>query len=261
MSQEPKPLDVPEESSLGFGKILLVLLLFLFAIFILAALGPNAWILDVLLFGWLKFLSRTVPRISWNWDLVGMAGLCLGVSLVLTHGFLRWLATQIANSRGKVWAWPWRWTWCGTLSMGVLFLVGMAVGGIVHQTGWIAASPEPLYETKGRLSHAFELKQFQLELMMAINDSNADLDETRIELASSLARQRYLKGRAAEYITCLVIVDTSRRIVGGILFHRVRSGPETSRDILYWNSSTQDWVANTELPALIQKHRGQLMAL
>jgi len=263
MSPGHQPLEAPKDPSPLFGKILVILLVVILAILCLPLLvAGNAQILHLFMFGWLEFLSRTVARISWNWDLVGMAAMCLGALLVLTHGFLKWLTTQIAISRGRVWSWPWRWTWCGTLSLGVLFLVGMAAGGIVHQAGWIAASPEPLYEVKRGFSHVAELRQFHLELMMTMNDVNAELDETRLALEASLARERNLKrGRTAERLTCLIIVDASRRIVGGILFHRVRSRPELSQDILYWNGSTQDWVSHQELHALIRKHQGQLMAL
>jgi hypothetical protein len=246
-----------------FGKTLLVLLAVFFAVLFLGVAAPKEQILHLLIWGWLKFLSRTIPRITWNWDLVGMALLCLAGLLGLTHGFLRWLTAQIAMSRGKGWLWPWRFTWCGTLSTGVLFLVGMAAGGIVHQAGWIASSPESLYERKGGIGHMSELRQFHLDLIMAMNECDSDLQETRRDLEETQRRQRHLskRSRDAERFTCLVIVDPSRRIVGAIIFHRVRSGPASSRDVLYWNGSGQEWLALSELPALIRKHDGRLVAL
>jgi hypothetical protein len=263
MNRGPEPLDAPENPPPMFGKVILVLFAVFFAFLFLGVAAPNVQILHLLILGWLKFLSRTIPKISWNWDLVGMALLCLAALLGLTHGFLRWLIAQIGMSRGKAWFWPWRFTWCGTLSTGVLFLVGMASGGIVHQAGWIASSPESLYERKGGIDYMFELRQFHLDLIMAMNDCNSDLQETRRDLEESQRRQRHLskRSRDAERFTCLVIVDSSRRIVGAIISHRVRSGPASSRDVLYWNGSVEEWLALSELPALIRKHDGQLVAL
>jgi len=258
-----EPLDVPENPPPMFGKVILVLLAVFLAVLFLGVAAPNEQILHLLIWGWLKFLSRTIPKITWNWDLVGMALLCLAALLGLTHGFLRWLTAQIAMSRSKAWFWPWRFTWCGTLSTGVLFLVGMAAGGIVHQAGWIASSPESLYERKRGMGDMSELRQFHLDLIMAMNECNSDLQETRRELEESQSRQRLQskRSRDMERITCLVIVDPSRRIVGAILFHRVRSGPASSRDVFYLNGSDYEWFTFPDLAALIRKHEGQLVAL
>ena len=66
--------------------------------------------LMLLAIGWASFLARTVPRISLNRDLVGMALVCAAGVLSLAHWFLKWLAGQIAASHGRAWNWPWRWT-------------------------------------------------------------------------------------------------------------------------------------------------------
>jgi hypothetical protein len=245
------------------GKVILVLLAVFIAVLFLGVAAPKEQILHLLIWGWLKFLSRTIPRITWNWDLVGMALLCLAALLALAHGFLKWLIAQIGRSCGKAWFLAWRFTWCGTLSVGVLFLVGMAVGGIVHQAGWIASSPESLYERKGGIGYASELRQLHLELVMAMNDRDSDLQKTRRDLEETQRQQRHLSRRSwdTERFTCLVIVDPSRRIAGGILFPRVRSGPASSRDVLYWNGPVYEWFAFPDLAALIRKHEGQLVAL
>lgn len=74
----------------------------------------------------------------------------------------------------------------------------------------------------------------------------------------SLQQQPRMK---AERFSCLVLVDSSRRIVGGILFHRVRSRPSARPEVLFWNGSEQEWLPMSVLPDRLRKHEGQWVAL
>ncbi|MGK0190759.1 MAG: hypothetical protein ACI9R3_006589, partial [Verrucomicrobiales bacterium] len=87
--------------------------------------------------GWFTFLQRTLPNITWNGSLVGMGVLCSMIALGLAHGFLR--SVIKAGQR-----WRFRWTVCGLMIVGLVFLVGMSVAGVVHQVGWIVGSDEAM---------------------------------------------------------------------------------------------------------------------
>jgi hypothetical protein len=139
-------------SSSAASKILRFLLclagivvgLFFLLIFTNLVFGPAFYrIVMVLPFGWLGFIARTFPNIGWNWDLVGMAVLSLALIGAGLNWLLRWLVAYIAERRGKHFAWPTRWTWSALVAAAIFFAVGMSVGGIVHQVGWIAGSKEP----------------------------------------------------------------------------------------------------------------------
>jgi hypothetical protein len=260
-----RPSDVAANSSpgssfvrlLGIFVLTLVVLLFLGGLIgleIPARLG----------FGWIQFLSRVLPKISWNWDLIGMAALCLAGLLGVGHGFIKWLTGHISTARGTPWSWPWRWTWCGAASLGLLFLVGMAVGGIFHQAAWIAASPEPLYEGKTRVRDILEIKEFHVALRMALDDSKDNCELARRELRKS--QNEYLParpGQAApgERVTCLLIVDRDGKCFGAVLFPRLKPQPSGPNDLFYWYQNKESWRPMSELGSLLRMHRGQLVAL
>ena len=102
----------------------------------------------VLAFGWVLFLQRTVSAISWNWDLLGMSILASIVILVLVQKLVGGLFDRAAAARNLSYRWSWRWTCSGFVGLLVLFLVGMAVGGIAHQVGWMMSTKEPMIESK-----------------------------------------------------------------------------------------------------------------
>jgi hypothetical protein len=151
----------------------LVTTLFLLFVFLLGPFFFGGGYIEagmILLFGWLGFLQRTVPQVKLNWDLIGMGVVCLSGILIIAHYFLRWVAGSIAASRGAAGHWPWRWTWCGVASLAVLFLVGMAVGGAVHQIGWISSSPEPLMERRSPPPVIYDMRRLEGGMAFALDD-------------------------------------------------------------------------------------------
>src|SRR5262245_44504666 len=103
-SSAPRPLEVRILGCACLGLILLVITPFVL----------RSWdVIAVLASGWWSFLRRTGPQISWNWDLVLMALLC--VALILTGGqwFLNWLWQAARPARPSVATerWRWKWTW------------------------------------------------------------------------------------------------------------------------------------------------------
>ena len=49
--------------------------------------------------GWWFFLKRTVPRIVWNWDLVGMSFVCVVLILMGAQWFLNSIAQGVQSFR------------------------------------------------------------------------------------------------------------------------------------------------------------------
>jgi hypothetical protein len=199
--------------------VTLVLLLFLF-LFVVAGTGRGGIeFVIVLLFGWIGFLQRTFPQISWNWDLVLMALFCSLLVLGLAHGSLSWLAKSIGSARNQSWQWPWRWTVCGLIGITLLFLVGMSVGGAVHQFGWISASSEPLYERKPRyLNELFSLKEIDMEFRGALMDTNAIADVRRAIWNEKAARRE--RAQTVQFLHILLVVTNKGEIDGVIVFPR-----------------------------------------
>ena len=265
MTSAPRPNEAASSRATPIRPWLRVLvavaLVFLVLVFVLSSLGPQ--ISEALVFGWMGFLSRTLPRITWNLDLVGMALLCLAGLLGMAHGFLRWLSAQIAAARGIAWSWPWRWTWCGVAAVAIVFLVGMAVGGIAHQVGWMASSPERWYEPRTGIGRIWsDLRQLRVVLTTAAREANGDLEQTRRELrrpGNQLLTRWPNEPPWAEEYRCLFIVAGSQ-ISGTILFPRDPSrNPEAAR-VHYAFGGKEDFVEMKDLPRLLRQHEGHLVA-
>src|SRR5580765_7346559 len=138
-TEESSTPSAPQRSRLGCLVVFLAIPLFF--LMMMAGIGTGLVDLGVtLLFGWIRFLSDTWPRISWNAGAIWTTCLCVGLVLLLGHWFLVWLCRSVASTRGKPFSWPWKWTWCGLVGIALCFLVGMAIAGAVHQLGWIAES-------------------------------------------------------------------------------------------------------------------------
>jgi hypothetical protein len=81
------------------------------------------------------------------------------------HAFLRWLYAATGQETEPR-RWPWKWTIKLVGLVVLLFVAGVAVTGVAHQTGWLIRSPEPL--TQGnrdahpRTISASNLKQMTL---------------------------------------------------------------------------------------------------
>ena len=87
-----------------------------------------------------------LPQITVRWDLLASTAVYVALLLVGAHGFLRWLYREMrkdANAGPGVW--KWRWTLGATALILLMFVAGTAMVGVVHQTVWLARSPEPLY--------------------------------------------------------------------------------------------------------------------
>jgi prepilin-type processing-associated H-X9-DG protein len=116
-------------------------------LFLLACLG-QAVPFDfafALIFGWMSYLARVLPEVRINGEGVATALVCLVVFTAGSHAFLRWCSEQAGGAKGPVGRrWRWRWTAWLVVGLVLMFIAGLAAGGIAHQVGWLITSPEPI---------------------------------------------------------------------------------------------------------------------
>ncbi len=251
----------------GFGCVtkaaLLVLVLFFLFMFMAGGIvSGQISALVALCFGWLTFLNRTVPQITWNWDLVGMAVICSALIAVLGHRFAVWITTSIVSKRGTAWRWPWRWTLCGFAAVGLLFLVGMSVGGAAHQFGWLIGSQEPWFEQKPRyLEDLLQMQELDMECRVALIDTNT-VAGVHQSLRKSDAERRSEEHRKRSMLQSfhILLVSTNRERVDGIIIFP-RAAEFRSRLHGYFITGADSVQVHTEkLPALLKEREPHLIA-
>ncbi len=103
-----------------------------------------------LLFGWVVYLYRVLPEVRTNWWGLATAIACLVPLAIGTHLFLAWFSRQPDDAKAVLER-RWRWRWTGWLIAGVvlMFVAGLAAGGVAHQIGWLINAPEPLVNADG----------------------------------------------------------------------------------------------------------------
>jgi hypothetical protein len=112
--------------------------------------------------GWAYYLGRVAPDVRPDPWVVATAVVCLAGVAVGTHRFARWLYAATSDEPRR---WRRKWT---ALLVGLVvltFAAGTAFTGIVHQTGWLIRSPEPLTKSREptlRIVSSNNLKQMGL---------------------------------------------------------------------------------------------------
>jgi hypothetical protein len=118
-----------------------------------------------LAFGWVQYLGRVVPQMHPDPTAVATAGACLLGVVFGGHAFLRWVYAATGPQPDPR-RWPWKWTLLLVGLVVLMFVAGIAVTGIAHQTGWLLRSPEPLvhsrWDSGPRSKSANNLKQIVL---------------------------------------------------------------------------------------------------
>jgi hypothetical protein len=226
VSEPVNPGFPQSKRSLGcvFKVAIAFIILFFAFMFLAAGIGSGAIeALIALTFGWLGFLKRTGPEIAWNWDLAVMAVLCAGMIALLGQTLASWVTKHIAAKHDTMRQWPWRWTWCGLIGLGLLFLVGMSVGGAAHQIGWIAGSEEPWFERKPRyLEERMQMRELDVEFRIALAETNT-FGGVRQSFRDSDVERRLFERRkqSSLYSFHILLVSTNgERVDGIILFPR-----------------------------------------
>lgn len=95
-----------------------------------------------LAFGWWRFLTRVIPQQHVNVSGLLTAAICVTLLLAGLHGFLSWFVGAWNAGQPDARRWRFRWT---AIALGLallMFVAGTAFVGVVHQTIWLATSPE-----------------------------------------------------------------------------------------------------------------------
>lgn len=105
----------------------------------LITLGPPVpiQVLFALVLGWMAFLFRVFPEVTFNASAIAQT---VGVAVVLgvgAHASARWLWRQVRPEDAS----PWRARWTASLLALLVLLFGatMATVGVGHHVGWLAA--------------------------------------------------------------------------------------------------------------------------
>ncbi len=141
----------------SFAFLLALLVLFVVGLGIVTGLPAESG--GHLMAGWLFFFGRSFSRLAVNWSGVATIALCGALLLVSGHRFAVWLNAAMqaqpsaANeppdagqrSPGAVARrWPLRRTALLLAVVVLMFVAGISFIGLVHQTAWLATTPEPL---------------------------------------------------------------------------------------------------------------------
>jgi hypothetical protein len=96
--------------------------------------------------GWIHYLIRVVPQVRPDPSTVATAIGCFVVIVLGFHWFARWLySARMQDGQPQ---WSWRWTFRIVAVVVLMFAVGVASVGIVHQTGWLITSEEPIIRNR-----------------------------------------------------------------------------------------------------------------
>lgn len=148
---------------------------------LLSCLGIAATPIQVLiglLFGWIVYVIRVVPRVEMNWTAVLGAALCIATVLGIGHSTAKWLwrsqnhgTDDSAMSRST---WRWRSTVAMVAMITLMFAAGLGATGVAHQAAWLIQSPEKL-ATRSRLAHrimcASNLRQIGQAMLLYMNEN------------------------------------------------------------------------------------------
>jgi Protein of unknown function (DUF1559) len=117
---------------------------------LLACVGACLVVLAVLLtvegalalvFGWVFFLVRMVPRMAPDWPSLAVGAAAVGLFAAGAHWAGRaWRRGRSPGDR----TWKVRWSLASVAVLLLLFTAGVAVVGMVHQVAWLLGSDRPL---------------------------------------------------------------------------------------------------------------------
>jgi hypothetical protein len=130
-------------------KVPLGLWIILITLVLLAGIGysaPGNALYDLTI-GWIHYLGRVIPQVHVSWPGIVTAAVCLAGLAVGLHLFFRWFFSRAASGNRQTNAappWPFRWTVMILILVVLLFIAGISVVGLTHQTAWLLTSPQPL---------------------------------------------------------------------------------------------------------------------
>jgi hypothetical protein len=169
----------------------------LFVLFVFLGEIPFDFV-GLLLFGWIAYLGRVLPQITFNWEIAFDAAVALALALFGLHRILAWWAKRGENARAK-------WRFGNTLKIGVmvllLFATSISAVGMVHQIGWLCREPRLIYMSGfGRQTMELsQIKQVVLGLSLFASDHDGWFPKELDELVPDyLDTHRYFFTRAMD---------------------------------------------------------------
>ena len=190
--------------------------------------------LGALPFGWLAFLKRILPQITMNWDLIGMAIICLAGFLGGSHWFLRWLYGARRNAKSEATvdgdgpveeassSPEWKLVWTASINglLWLCFFIGMSFLGVVHQVGWVAASDEPRVVVKFGGNSPRNLASTIAMYFDEVKLPHGAEYEEYMQTARDTYRERTRNSGARAFL----LVDSEGVVRGAIAFYASSSG-------------------------------------
>ena len=171
-----------------YSLVILLLLVMSFALNFLVL--PLEFIL-LLFFGWISYLQRVVPQVTFNAEIAFDAAVLLALAIFGLHCVLRWWRKQQPDSPGQ---WRVAWTLKITAMVLLLFATSIAATGLVHQTGWLL-NEKYLVEDGSRSPLTRELsnlKQVALAIRMFAEDHDGKYPDNLDELFPNYLTWRML---------------------------------------------------------------------
>lgn len=252
----------PPEPSSWVRKTAVIVLVVIGVLFVLST--PFFRVLWVLLVGWMSFLSRTVPRITWNADLIGMAVLCTAAILGGTHWFLTWLCFQrnvIPEDADEETPWRWRRTWCVVAALGLTFFIGSSMVGAVHQIGWLMSSHEPMIEPKSPLMNVSGMTFLESAFNSALRNGKGDFYAVRRAVWQPDQYYQMEAVQLRQTFHIFAIVDEDNRVSGMIIFPRDEAQKSQWGGIYQYDSNRGQVVPGDQILKLLQRHQDHLRML
>jgi hypothetical protein len=128
---------------IGFGIIVTFCLLFL-----LPSVGGTIEFIFRICFGWIRFLFIRLGEIQVNSELLFGSLLGFVCLFVVFHWVMKAFYNRSDESGTSLRSWRLRWTSAFIVLLMFLFMAGITVIGITHQTVWLIRSPEPILENR-----------------------------------------------------------------------------------------------------------------
>jgi len=257
MTPDTKKLTLAERiGGIILGIVALLLLLLLALPLLLGGQGGGyVNLILTLIFGWLEFCSRTLPAIDWNWTMIALSGFCLaGIGFGLNR-FLKWFACFVAEKRGKSFIWPTRWTWSALAAVGLFLAVGMSVGGVLHQVGWMAGSKEPMMVSRARNAGFATMKQIDGALQQALLESKEDYELARQSVWNYLKHPETLQKRYRVF----VVIGADGEVMGRVIFPLNQQDFQQTGGLVYIEGETDDgFLPMEKVKSLLQTYRNKL---
>ncbi len=210
-----------------FGVLVLTVLGLLLLLPLATGPTPLGGVLRCLPLGWLHFLQRNIPEVTFNWSLILTGVICSCLVVVLGNLLLRAVFTQVQCPAGPgqpVRRWPWRWTLCIYALVWLLFMIAFGAAGVFRHTAWLIDYRGPWY--RERLSHYSELRQAELTVHMLIQDEGEDLEQARKAFYSAPSEWQRTTLLADEF-NVIFYGNSSNNVAAYLIIPRA---PESSRD-------------------------------